>query len=229
MLSCGIAGRTPRRTLQRRLGIAFSKTRDSRTPCAGPRGEYTPGMSFSRPLLIVFYIVALVAFASMLTIHVLTYWGVDAGQAVPSGWILYPLAIMVFAPAVQVGRDLAGAFRRPDYWKLALQYAPRIFQYAPYVVGAYVFANFFVCLVLLRFGSPGQFNGQPALLDHGSLREYLTDLQYRTMKAYETRLVSGMCMMFDLLAAAIFCSGKNAPPDFDRNLAVLIPPPGSSR
>jgi hypothetical protein len=186
-------------------------------------------MSFSRPLLIVFYIVALVAFAAMLAIHVLTYWGVDAEEVLPFGWTLYPLAIIVFLPAVQVGRDLAGAFRRPDYWKLALRYAPRIFEYIAYVVGAYVFVNFFVCLVLLRFGSPGHINGHPALLDHGSLREYLTDSQYRNMKAYETRLASGMCMMFDLLAAVILCSGKNAPPDFDRNPAVLVPPLGSSR
>lgn len=186
-------------------------------------------MSFSRPVIIVFYNCALLAFAAMLAIHVLTYCGVDLEKVLPPVWMLYPLAIVVFLPAVQVGRDLAGAFRRPDYWKFALRYAPRIFQYAPYVLGVYAFVNFFVCLVLLRFGSPGHFNGHPALLDHGSLREYLTDSQYRDMKAYQTRLASGMCMMFDLLAAAILCSGKNAPPDFDRNPAVLVPPPGSSR
>lgn len=185
-------------------------------------------MSFSRPLLIVFYAAAWLAFVAMLSIHVMAYFRIDVEELLPLAWVLYPLTLLVAAPSIQVGRDLAGAFRRPDYWELALRYAPRALRYASYGVFLYAWVNFFACLYLLRFGSPGHFNGHPALLDHGALHRYITPSQYQNMKAYETRMLSGIFMAFDLVSAAILCSAKNAPPDFDRNPAVLVPPPGSS-
>ena len=186
-------------------------------------------MSISRPFILLFLVIAWCGFAASLVTHTATFWTINLENQFPYLWMLNFVVFLAAAPAIAVGRDLAGASRRPDYWKLALRYTPPIFRYATYVIFFYGFVNFFVCLWLLDFATPGYFHGQTALLEHGAFLRYLTAVEFQKKQAYEVRLFSGGQMIFFFISAAILTSAKNAPADFDRDVNVLIPPVGSVR
>ena len=186
-------------------------------------------MTLSRSLIRFFLVFAWCGVATSLAIYLRTFSKIDVENQLPYLWVGHLFVFVTFAPAVAVGRDLAGSTRRPDYWKLALRYIPAFFRFATYGMFFYFIANLVTCLLLMDFGSPGYFHGQAALLEHGTLLRYLSAAEFQKMNNYEARLFSGADLVFFFISAALLTSAKNAPADFDHDVNVLIPPVGSVR
>lgn len=167
-------------------------------------------MKFSRNTLQFFYSFAIVGFGLSALIHGATFFGRDPHQHFPNIWMLHVGIFAACIPAALATRELAGSHGHHNYGNLALRYISPGFRYNVYAFVAYALVNFFVCLAQLKFGMPGYFHGQPALVSGGKLIAYLSGAQFAQAEAIKMRLFSGHWMAFYLGAAAMLRSALNA-------------------
>jgi hypothetical protein len=167
-------------------------------------------MKFSRSALQFLFSCAVVGFGASALAHGATFFGQNPHERFPNIWALHVGMFAVCIPALMAGKNLVGSYRYHNYWNVTLRYVSPGFRYNVYAFAVYALINFFACLAQLKFGTPGIFHGQPALVSHGKLIAYLSDTQLQQAQALTMRMYSGHWMAFYLGAAAILKSALNA-------------------
>ena len=152
-------------------------------------------------------------------VHVATLRGVDVSARVPYIWLLHIGAILDYGVLILF-------IRKQPVGRRALDNLPR---WTIVVCGAllgYVVVNSIQSLRFTGGANPAVAGGHYVLTMHGRMLGQLTAQQYRTYRAYELRLFSGIWLIFFLLPSLYFAvsppANTPAPP------AARVAPPADS-
>jgi hypothetical protein len=162
-------------------------------------------MTLPRAFLRFLCLLAFGGLGASLVVHLATLRGVGLQARDPYVWILHVGAMVVFFPALLIGRGLAGTFRPDEYARRAFRYAPASYRRATAVLVGYAGVSSFACLVLLNSGPARYLTAQGGDID--SLRA----LEFRSGQIYGLRLFSCAWIAAYAIALAILISARNAP------------------
>jgi len=165
----------------------------------------TPPRIFIRLL----YAIAVTWLVVSLAIHFATFWGIaPAGESSLNRMmaILHVGTLIVYFPALCIGRWLAGTFRPREYVQGAVQYALPFYRKAAAVLVGYAGVAFLFCLV--ASSSPGRY-----LKHDGGVVDNLRAVEFRSGQVYGLRLFSCVWIACCAIAAVILASANNAPED----------------
>jgi hypothetical protein len=165
----------------------------------------TPARIFIRLL----YALAVIWLVASLAIHFATFWGIaPVGESSLNRMmaILHVGTLIVYFPALCIGRWLAGTFRPREYVQGAVRYASAFYKKAAAVLVGYAGVAFLFCLVAVS--SPERY-----LKHGGGVVDNLRAVEFRSGQVYGLRLFSCIWIACCAIAVVILASAKNAPED----------------
>ena len=153
------------------------------------------------------YALAVIWLVVSLAIHFGTFWGIATADETSLNRmmvILHVGTLIVYFPALCIGRGLAGTFRPRKYIQGALRYASPFYKKAAAVLVGYAGVAFLFCLVAVS--SPGRY-----LKHGGGVVDNLRAIEFRSGQIYELRLFSCAWIACCAIAAVILASANKAP------------------
>lgn len=139
-------------------------------------------------VLTALYVLCALGLLSSLLVHISTFLGIDLPRLLPFylvlGAIPIGLATLSFLPSLfgQNARSIMGFMWRNS---------PRWLKIAMIALILYVIATLFSAAFILNLGgTPDHLNGHFVLQNHGTVLRVLSEQEFKTHVAYETRWLS---------------------------------------
>ena len=147
----------------------------------------------------VLFVVAIVGLASSVAVYFASFRGLTLDSMF--GWLLL-IHLSVFLVMVPIFVIERSAIRqRTFFWKDFLVGKPSWVYPGIKILGAIFAVHFVLFLVLSHAASPAIVNGDYVLNDHGHIKKFLTETQYRSLKGHELRIFPTGWMDFYAVAA----------------------------
>jgi hypothetical protein len=147
--------------------------------------------------------VALGGFIISLTVHALTYVGIDTATYFPPIWALHLGIFVVFVPFVITVQPIQRANSRNPI-RAVFANVPLWAKVILGMIFVYAIINFMLFMGLSEGGSPSIENGRFILQSHGTFIRELTESEYNWQLAYITRGFSGHWLLFYAVPAVYF-------------------------
>ncbi len=137
--------------------------------------------------------VAIACFVISLSVHSLTFWGIESTDYVSSVWLLHIGIFLLFIPfyVFEGDKNRFYDFSGDEVvWRKNL-----IGFFFIYALINFALHNYFSEGGIIRF-----INGEPFLYAHGKYVRQLTEIEYQWQRAYRLRGFSGHWMLFYFIA-----------------------------
>lgn len=165
----------------------------------------------------VLCLIAIAGFATGLAVYFESFNGLTLDKMF--GWLfaIHLGVFLVIAPIFVVERS---AIRQKTFfWNDFLIGKPYWVFPVIKLLGAIFIIHFVLFLVLSHAASPAIVNGNYVLNDHGHIRKFLTESEYRTLKGHELRIFPTGWMDFYAVAAIYWWFPKSSERDTQEAVA----------